>query len=131
MRARGLTVRADSNFCSSFINSVEDVDADEVVAVMALTKKQFDHNHITWSQNHENVEGILRDGVWQQGLSWDEALRKAVAAIKPHRRRYHRGFCAYGDSDDDEDSEGYDDDEDDDDEEEEEEYFGNGNSRYW
>ena len=48
---------------------------------MVLTMAQFDTHHVVWSENHVAVEKVLRDLVYKNGLSWDEATTQAITEI--------------------------------------------------
>ncbi len=93
-----LTLRSDSELCKIFINAAEDIDIEEVAAIMMLTKEQFNVHHVVWSQNHIQVEKILRDAAYKDGLNWDKATQLAIDAIDVTVLDGYRPPCRYHDS---------------------------------
>jgi hypothetical protein len=70
-----IKIRDDSCFCSEFINGVIDVDPEEVATTMSLTSQLFTYGHKAWSLLVEEYEEILCTRVFEDLLSWKEALQ--------------------------------------------------------
>lgn len=66
-------LRADSSFCRAFIESLEDVDAEEVAAVMKITSRLFSHNHRVYSTYHHSLTAKLRHTYCSQNKPWLQA----------------------------------------------------------
>ena len=81
LKEKNLILRSDSHLCKIFIDATEDIDIEEVVSIMELTRKQFAIHHVVWSENHLRVERILRNAVYKDGKSWNQALKLATDEI--------------------------------------------------
>mmetsp|Transcript_24201 Transcript_24201/g.78049 ORF Transcript_24201/g.78049 Transcript_24201/m.78049 type:complete len:678 (+) Transcript_24201:69-2102(+) len=75
LQERGVTLRSDSSFCTSFVAGTTDASLDEVVATMRVTKDLFALGHRYWSTNASRLELYLRDQARRCG-NWDDAYRR-------------------------------------------------------
>ena len=84
---------------------------DEVAAIVDITGAQFERGgHIMYSHNHTRSEANLYKYVYQQKLSWQDAVARVKneftqPVIYHHRRR--RSWSDEWDSDYDSDYDGY------------------------
>jgi hypothetical protein len=104
LEAKGLTLRADSRYCQQFISGGIDADIENVVGVMRITSWLFTaKGHVAWSNYAKSLEATFRRAFYLDGLSEDEAFRKAkrsfpVGRPKRRRRRYHDDFDDFYDN---------------------------------
>ena len=95
LQEMSLTLRRDSLLCQVFISAAEDIDIEEVAAIMMLTKEQFSTHYLVWSRNHIRVEKILRDAAYKDGFDWEKATKLAISEIDTdfvYRRRYRSHY---------------------------------------
>jgi len=88
LQSYGISLRADSKFCNSFINGRSLASADEVAATMKITNFLFGYGHRMWSNYHNSCESSLSSFVLNEGMSWSQAC---TATMKKYRGRmaYH------------------------------------------
>jgi hypothetical protein len=71
-----LTLRNDSQFCRAYIQGDTLASIEEVVATMILTTRLFEFGYPAWSTNKCTFESMLEQSVFEDRLSWTEAVVK-------------------------------------------------------
>ncbi|CAM9475295.1 unnamed protein product, partial [Chrysoparadoxa australica] len=82
LEEKGLQLRGDIRFCSAFIAG-EDVDLEEVVGIIKLTRRLFDVSRMTWSHYYGAAERAFREALHGDGLGLEEAIQKAWKQASP------------------------------------------------
>ena len=84
-----IPIRPDSRFAQQYILGEIDVDAEEIAAVMRITKALFEISHRAYTHLHAQYESLLRTYVWKHGASWAAAVTKTLGDIDGNLYKHH------------------------------------------
>jgi hypothetical protein len=87
-------LRSDSSLCNGWINGATEKSLWEVSAIMGGTSWLFSKGHIVYSNNHQQLNELIRSSKFADNSSWLEALEEAKSSI-----HLSYGSSRYDDSD--------------------------------